>query len=105
MVQIAPYRRIPTHPLQASKILAQILVVGSQIVGRAFVQAYKQAAANAGKQGASGARSASGASESTASSAAINDLTRKTGMTMDEALQILNVEKDASMDQIQQVHY
>ncbi len=74
--------------------------MGSQIVGRAFVQAYKQAAANAGKQGASRA-SATGSGQSPAS--AVNDLTRKTGMTLEEALQILNVDRDAAPQQIQKV--
>ncbi|KAF7837103.1 mitochondrial import inner membrane translocase subunit PAM16 like 2-like [Senna tora] len=36
---------------QAAKILANLIVMGGSILGRAFVQAYRQALANASKNG------------------------------------------------------
>ncbi|KAJ3124785.1 mitochondrial import inner membrane translocase subunit TIM16 [Nowakowskiella sp. JEL0407] len=68
----------------SARVLTQILVVGVQIVGRAFVEAYKQAASQAPQAIAAGADAA----------------TRKTGMAADEALKILNVQKDTSLKEI-----
>ncbi|RKO90803.1 Pam16-domain-containing protein [Blyttiomyces helicus] len=73
----------------AARIVTQIIIVGTQIFGRAFVEAYKTAAANAAKGGA--AAGGKGAADAA---------TRKTGMTIDEAAQILNVEKDAPMEEV-----
>jgi Pam16 len=69
-----------------------VIIIGTQVVGRAFIQAYKQAAAN----------SASGQGTLYSSSS----LTRKTGITMEEACQILNVKKDSLvMDQVNKVSF
>ncbi|KAJ3292598.1 mitochondrial import inner membrane translocase subunit TIM16 [Borealophlyctis nickersoniae] len=76
--------------VNAARLITQIVIVGSQIFGRAFVEAYKQAAANAAKGGA--AAGAGGAGR-----AAID---RKLNMTADEAAQILNVGKEPSMEDI-----
>ncbi|CAG8821570.1 8075_t:CDS:2, partial [Racocetra persica] len=53
----------------------------TQIVGKAFIEAFKQASANAGRNGGSSFRGA-------------DALTRQTGMTLEEACQILNIKKD-----------
>eukprot|EP00050_Salpingoeca_kvevrii_P006806 m.291829 g.291829 ORF g.291829 m.291829 type:complete len:139 (+) comp12522_c0_seq1:103-519(+) len=73
----------------AGRIIAQLLVAGSQIVARAFAQAYREAAANAAKGGAAagGARKAA-------------DAVRAGAMDLGEAQRILNVQKDATWEEI-----
>ncbi|ORX93039.1 protein transporter [Basidiobolus meristosporus CBS 931.73] len=75
----------------AARVIAQLIVMGSQIVGKAFVAAYKQAAANAARGGGAGAASAKGSAEAA---------TRRGGMTLDEACQILNIKKEAELADI-----
>ncbi|KAK9761087.1 mitochondrial import inner membrane translocase subunit TIM16 [Basidiobolus ranarum] len=75
----------------AARVIAQLIVMGSQIVGKAFVAAYKQAATNAARGGGAGAANAKGAADAA---------TRKGGMTLDEACQILNVKKEADLGDI-----
>ncbi|KAF9922323.1 hypothetical protein FBU30_007588 [Linnemannia zychae] len=80
----------------AGRVIAQILVMGSQIVGKAFMEAYRQAAANAAKNGGHRASQGSNGSKTVAADA----ITRKTGMTVDEAMNILNITKDADLAKI-----
>ncbi|KAF9081244.1 hypothetical protein BGX23_001100 [Mortierella sp. AD031] len=81
----------------AARVIAQIIVMGSQIVGKAFMEAYRQAAANAAKNGGHHApKSGSGGSKAAAADA----VTRKTGMSVDEAMNILNITKDADLAKI-----
>ncbi|KAF9901675.1 hypothetical protein EC991_005807 [Linnemannia zychae] len=80
----------------AGRVIAQIIVMGSQIVGKAFMEAYRQAAANAAKNGGHHAKSSSGGSKAAAADA----VTRKTGMTVDEAMNILNITKEADLAKI-----
>ena len=68
-----------------AKYIAQIVVTGAQIVGRAFVRAVRSEL-NASQQAAKNRSSQSG---STANTAANNALT---GMTLQEAKQILNID-------------
>lgn len=72
------------------KLLAQVFFVGSQIVGKAFVEAGRQAVRNVRASpeaaAAGGASSGAGAKAGGVS----GDLTRTHRMTMDEALMILN---------------
>jgi hypothetical protein len=82
-----------------ARIIAQVLIVGGQIVGRAFANAYKKAAADAARNG--GASSSKNASNTT--KVVVDDLTRKTGMSLDESLQILNVKKNDSKEKILKV--
>ncbi|KAJ1984496.1 mitochondrial import inner membrane translocase subunit TIM16 [Dimargaris cristalligena] len=79
--------------MSAPKVLIQVILTGTQIVGRAFVEAYKQAAANSAN------RHAANAAKSSADAA-----TRQTGMVLDEAYQILNVNKGATKEEILE-HY
>ncbi|KAJ1651965.1 mitochondrial import inner membrane translocase subunit TIM16 [Dispira simplex] len=72
--------------MSAPRVFIQVLVTGVQIVGRAFVEAYKQAAANSANRHA-----ARGAGDA---------VTRRTGITIDEACQILNVQKDAPLEEV-----
>lgn len=71
--------------------------MGAQIVGKAFVEAYKQAAANAGKANISGSSSTS----QKGASAAVNALTRRTGMSYEEATKILNLESKPELSVLQ----
>ncbi|KAG9264547.1 mitochondrial import inner membrane translocase subunit TIM16 [Astyanax mexicanus] len=64
-----------------AKYLAQIIVVGAQVVGRAFARALRQEFA--ASQAAAEARGKAGAQSAAASSF--------TGMTVQEAQQILNI--------------
>ncbi|KAI8910648.1 Pam16-domain-containing protein [Powellomyces hirtus] len=73
-----------------ARLITQIAIVGSQILGRAFVDAYKQAAKNAAQNAAAGGTGR----------AALDATTRKTGISVEEAAQILNVERTASMEEI-----
>lgn len=72
-----------------------MLVTGTRIVGRAFVEAYKQAAANAAARKAAASGKGGGGSG--------DPLTRKTGMTLDEAHKILNVQANTEMVEIVKV--
>ncbi|ODQ53318.1 protein transporter [Saitoella complicata NRRL Y-17804] len=83
----------------AHRLLAQVVIVGTQVFGRAFVQAWKQAAANSRAAGA-------GAAAATGTGNAVKDaITRQTGLTADEAFQILNVEKgNFNLDEIKSRH-
>ena len=90
----------------ASKLIAQLVVMGTQIVGRAFMDAYRQAAANAGKNaGARAAAAGSGAGgvSSAAGGQAINELTRKTGISLEEAINILNVVRTTALEELEKV--
>ncbi|KAI7846868.1 Pam16-domain-containing protein [Circinella umbellata] len=77
----------------SARLIAQLVVSLGTVVGRAFFAAYKQAAANAAAGGGAAARG--GAKEG-----AIDALTRKTGMSIEEACQILNVSKEAELEKI-----
>ncbi|KAJ3206327.1 mitochondrial import inner membrane translocase subunit TIM16 [Entophlyctis luteolus] len=64
----------------APRILTQVVIVGSQIIGRAFVEAYKNVSNAARANGGAAGRAADAA-------------TLRTGMSIDEAELILNVKK------------
>ncbi|XP_063371523.1 mitochondrial import inner membrane translocase subunit TIM16 [Cydia amplana] len=68
-----------------AKYIAQIIVVGAQVVGRAFARALKQEIA-ASQEAAKRA----GGGEAGARRAAAN---ASTGLTLEEAMQILNLDK------------
>ncbi|KAL9240599.1 hypothetical protein vseg_014799 [Gypsophila vaccaria] len=74
----------------ASRIIAQLLVVGTGVVVRAFAQAYRQALVNASKSGA-------------AQEAVENTVRRASkALTEQEARQILGVPNTAAWDEILQ---
>nr|ABK21068.1 unknown [Picea sitchensis] len=74
----------------AGKILANLIIMGSGVLARAFVQAYRQAIANASKTGVA--------------QEAMQNAVRKTSkaMTEHEARQILGVGEQASWEEILQ---
>ncbi|KAI4482864.1 hypothetical protein M0804_008717 [Polistes exclamans] len=77
-----------------AKYLIQIIITGSQVIGRAFARAIRQELA-ASKEAARQA----GGGEKGARHAASN---LRTGMTLDEALRILNVERPDQTELIKQ---
>lgn len=75
-----------------ARFLAQIIVLGGQVIGRAFTQALKQEF----QSGAAAQRAASGAKEGSQRAAANSMM----GMSIQEAKQILNVQQlDAELVQ------
>lgn len=80
-------------PFPAAKYLAQIIVAGTQVVGRAFMRALRQefAASQQAAQQAGGGRQGS--------RRAANDTV--TGMTLQEALQILNIKSVDDLEGLQ----
>ncbi|KXN71809.1 protein transporter, partial [Conidiobolus coronatus NRRL 28638] len=71
------------------KAIAQVIIGGATILGKAFVEAYRVAAASAATQGASAA-----------SKTASDPISRQTGITLQEAYQILNAEKDSKIEDV-----
>ncbi len=69
-----------TDRIQAHRILAQVVITGSRVLGRAFAEAYKQASASQ--------KYASAATKDNPQ--ALNNLA-SSGLTLDEACKILNV--------------
>ncbi|KAI8389362.1 coth protein-domain-containing protein, partial [Blakeslea trispora] len=98
IVSLYDWFREMSYMLDSARIIAQIVVSLGSVVTRAFVAAYKQAAANAAKNG--GAANASGGGRTGTKEAVLDALTRKTGMSMEEACQILNVTKEADLSKI-----
>jgi hypothetical protein len=91
--------------IMASKLIAQLVVMGTQIVGRAFMDAYRHAAANAGKTAGARAAAASNSSGAAGTSQALNELTRKTGISLEEAMNILNVERTTAIEELEKVPF
>jgi mitochondrial import inner membrane translocase subunit TIM16 len=81
--------RILANNSQAHRLIAQVILIGTQVVGRAFVQAYRQAAANSAAASAHASRTA------TSRVPGSNLLTKQTGIDVDEACKILNVKKES----------
>lgn len=76
-----------------AKYLAQIIVLGTQVVGRAFARALRQEIAASQEA----ARRAGGGAQGKERAAA----NARTGLTLDEAMRILNVEK---LDQTEEIN-
>ncbi|AMD19355.1 HBR454Cp [Eremothecium sinecaudum] len=73
----------------AHRILVQVVFTGARVFGRAFTEAYKQAASQMVKQGATS--TAAGKSQNSASNVEYG------GITLDEGCKILNIDKDKDM--------
>ena len=69
------------HP-QAHRIITQIVFTGTRVLGRAFAEAFRQAAASSQHSRAAGANASSPATANNLASS---------GLTLDEACKILNV--------------
>ncbi|KAL9688759.1 hypothetical protein QQ045_033183 [Rhodiola kirilowii] len=79
-------------PSMASRILANLLVVGAGVVGRALVQAYRQALANASKSGV-------------AQESVQNVMRGSKTMVEQEARQILGISEKASWEEVLQASH
>ena len=86
-------KKITHQPHQSmAKYIVQIIVAGSQVVGRAFVRALKQeynASQHAAKEAGAGRQGARKAAADT-----------YTGMTLQEAKQILNVKENVNVEEL-----
>ncbi|SCU83194.1 LADA_0C10088g1_1 [Lachancea dasiensis] len=69
----------------AHRALFQVVFTGAQVFGRAFTEAYKQAATQAGKSGANAAKAGTAKAE-------------YGGITLDESCKILNIENEADCE-------
>lgn len=82
--------------MQAYRLITQVVIIGSRVVGRAFTEAYKQAAASSQYQRAQQKAGLGGGASGRASLSA--------GMTLDEACKILNVKPpkggEADMEEV-----
>ncbi|PWY98275.1 hypothetical protein BCV70DRAFT_202055 [Testicularia cyperi] len=78
------------------KALAQILFVGTQIVGKALLEAGRQAGRNARAGRVEATAGAAGAGAGGAAANPSDQLTRTHRMTLDEAKLILNLKQDMS---------
>ncbi|KAG5650674.1 hypothetical protein H0H81_011409 [Sphagnurus paluster] len=86
--------------MSSPKVLVQILVTGTQILGKAFLEAGRQAVKNA-KHSPQGALGHDVAGVGTATSGSASDqITRLHRMTLDEANLILNVKREDSLEQV-----
>lgn len=85
-------------PPQAYRLITQVVVIGTRVLGRAFSEAYKQAAASSQYQRAQ-AKAGNGGGLSSGGRASLSS-----GMTLDEACKILNVKPPqggkADMDEV-----
>ncbi|OMJ07473.1 Mitochondrial import inner membrane translocase subunit tim16 [Smittium culicis] len=79
--------------MSAPKAIAQMIIIGGRILGRAFKDAYKQANANS-----AAARAAAG--NANAESNSKDEFTRKTGIALDESQKILNINEIKDMEKI-----
>ncbi|QLQ78539.1 hypothetical protein HG537_0A07860 [Torulaspora globosa] len=68
----------------AHRAFIQVVITGASVFGKAFAEAYRQAAAQTVKQGANAARARSASAE-------------YGGITLDESSKILNIETDKDM--------
>ncbi|KAF8493625.1 hypothetical protein JB92DRAFT_2998364 [Gautieria morchelliformis] len=85
--------------MSAPKVIIQILIVGSQIFGKALFEAGRQAVRNAKHRPVGGASEVAGVSNATTGS--ITDkLTREHRMTLDEAHLILNLKRGEAMEEV-----
>ncbi|KAF9461307.1 Pam16-domain-containing protein [Collybia nuda] len=86
--------------MASPKILVQILVSGTRILGKAFFEAGRQAVKNA-KHAPQSAMGGDVAGVGHANSGSISDqLTRQHRMTLDEAHLILNIKRGDAMEQL-----
>ncbi|GAA6064247.1 hypothetical protein JCM10212_005999 [Sporobolomyces blumeae] len=76
--------------MSAPRVIAQVVILGSQILGKAFVQAWRQAARNARASESAGG---GGSSAAAGGRGGVDAVSRQMGMTLDEAANILNVKK------------
>ncbi|EGD75571.1 hypothetical protein PTSG_06640 [Salpingoeca rosetta] len=86
----------------ASRIIAYIVLTATQVFGRAFAQAYREAAAKAGKGGnaARAANAANNARKQAATAATAASISRRSGMSLDEAMKVLNITAETPKEEV-----
>ncbi|KAF8744951.1 hypothetical protein AX14_012774 [Amanita brunnescens Koide BX004] len=88
-----------SSPCASPKLLVQILVTGTRIVGKAFYEAGKQAVKNAKHRPAGAAGGDISGVENAKTGSITDTLTREHRMTLDEAQLILNVKRNDGLEQ------
>ncbi|KAK2467766.1 hypothetical protein APHAL10511_000061 [Amanita phalloides] len=86
--------------MSSPRVLIQILVTGSRILGKAFFEAGKQAVKNAKHRPLGAAGSDIAGIENARTSSITDTLTREHRMTLDEANLILNVKRSDELEQV-----
>ncbi|CEL60917.1 Mitochondrial import inner membrane translocase subunit tim-16 OS=Neurospora crassa (strain ATCC 24698 / 74-OR23-1A / CBS 708,71 / DSM 1257 / FGSC 987) GN=pam-16 PE=3 SV=1 [Rhizoctonia solani AG-1 IB] len=86
--------------MSSPRAIVQIVILGAQILGKAFVEAGKQAARNAKHRPAGGVEGEAAGIGNATSGSVTDRLTRDHRMTVDEAQLILNVKRDAPLEEI-----
>ncbi|KAG9099244.1 hypothetical protein FS749_001751 [Ceratobasidium sp. UAMH 11750] len=86
--------------MSSPRALVQIVVVGAQILGKAFLEAGRQAARNARHRPPGAVEGEAAGLGNATSGSATDRATREHKMTVDEAQLILNVKPDASLEEI-----
>ncbi|CUA66841.1 hypothetical protein RSOLAG22IIIB_00290 [Rhizoctonia solani] len=86
--------------MSSPRAIIQIVIVGAQILGKAFVEAGRQAARNARHRPAGGVEGEAAGLGNATSGSLTDKLTREHKMTIDEAQLILNVKRDAPLEEI-----
>eukprot|EP00043_Microstomoeca_roanoka_P004147 m.47895 g.47895 ORF g.47895 m.47895 type:complete len:150 (-) comp12356_c2_seq1:183-632(-) len=84
----------------ASRIIAYIVLTATQVFGRAFAQAYREAAAKAGRGGGAARAANAAKQQATAATAAGPLVSRKSGMSLEEALKVLNITKETPKEEM-----
>ncbi|CAE7140132.1 unnamed protein product [Rhizoctonia solani] len=91
---------IDTSTQSSPRAIIQIVIVGAQILGKAFVEAGRQAARNARHRPAGAVEGEAAGLGNATSGSHTDKLTRELKMTVDEAQLILNVKRDAPLEEI-----
>ncbi|KAF8608737.1 hypothetical protein BDV93DRAFT_518799 [Ceratobasidium sp. AG-I] len=86
--------------MSSPRALVQVVIVGAQILGKAFMEAGRQAARNARHRPAGGLEGEAAGLGNATSGSSTDKATREHKMTLDEAQLILNVKSDAPLDEI-----
>ncbi|CAE6472322.1 unnamed protein product [Rhizoctonia solani] len=86
--------------MSSPRAIIQIVMVGAQILGKAFLEAGRQAARNARHRPAGGVEGEAAGLGNATSGSLTDKLTREHRMTTDEAQLILNVKRDAPLEEI-----
>jgi len=85
--------------MSAPRVIVQILIVGSQIFGKALFEAGRQAVRNAKHRPVGGTSDVAGVGNATSGSVT-DKLTRDHRMTLDEARLILNLKQGEGLEQV-----
>lgn len=94
------FRRLSLISMSSPRVIVQIFLTGSRILGKAFLEAGRQAVKNAKHLPQAGMASDVAGVGNANSGSATDSLTREHRMTLDEAQLILNVKRDEKLEAI-----